>query len=462
MSDMERLPHSVEAERSVVGQIMAGGTKVAGEVIGSKLSPADFFNPANQVIYDAIYNAYFSDDPIDPLSIGEVGSKKLAKMWSCDEDDAIVRVRNMAQGQTFSGSVLDHGKVVKKHAHYRHILDLSRSAVREVAEEKRSPEEIAGIISHQAMRIATDSLLTHDLIGFGDLGRRYIQQAKKLMEARAKGIELGAYFGLPFLDRYMRGLQPTELYICAGEPGVGKSFVIWKAALKFAQRQEAQALKTPGRKKIGTLVLSLEMGEGPSNIRLAQMLAKVDGAKLREGNPSTQEFGQVVAEWGKRRDIPLFFNFTSHLRASQMRALIVEAIRRHNVGLVVIDHMRYFDMDDRYENQTQEDEEKARFLKESIAKDLDCAVICIAHTTKGIENSPDRRPQLSHLRGSGQVAAHADFVSFVYRPFMYADDTDKIAGAIKETDAEMIWRKNRHSLDGIEPFYFNPILGDIR
>lgn len=454
---MTRVPHSLEAERSVIGQMMAGGTRVAGEVIGTQLSPPDFYVPAHQIIYEAIYAAYFADDPIDPLSIGEVGSKRLAKHWSCDENDAIVRVRDMAVGQAFSGSVLDHGKVVKKHAHYRHLLDLASSIQKEVGDEQRGPEEIAGIVSHQAMRIATDSLLTQDLISFGDLGRRYIQQARMLMDARARGIELGAYFGLPFLDRYMRGLQPTELLIGAGEPGVGKSAVYWKAALKFAQRQ----MQHPDR-MIGTLILSLEMGEGPSNIRLAQTLAKVDGGKLREGNPSKMEFARVINEWGRRKDLPLYFNFTSHLRASQMRALIVEAIRRHNVGLVVIDHMRYFDMDRRYENQTQEDEEKARFLKESIAKDLNCAVICIAHTTKGIENTPDRRPQLSHLRGSGQVAAHADFVNFIYRPFMYADDSEKVNGSVSETDAECIWRKNRHGLDGIEPFYFKPEVMDIR
>lgn len=455
-------PHSLEAERSVIGQMMAGGTRISGEVIGTQLSPADFYAPAHQIVYEAIYAAYFADDPIDPLSIGEVGSKRLARLWSCDENDAIVRVRDMAVGQTFSGSVLDHSKVVKKHAHYRHLLDLAASINKEVGEEQRGPEEIAGIVSHQAMRIATDSLLTHDLISFGDLGRRYIQQATMLMDARKKGIELGAYFGLPFLDRYMRGLQPTELLIAAGEPGVGKSAVYFKAALKFAQRSLSQFLQQqqqnpdPTKKPIGTLILSLEMGEGPSNIRLAQTLASVDGARLREGNPTEGEFTRIRQEWGKRRDLPLFFNFTSHLRASQMRALVVEAIRRHNVGLVLIDHMRYFDMDRRYENQTQEDEEKARFLKESIAKDLNCAVICIAHTTKGIENTPDRRPQLSHLRGSGQVAAHADFVNFVYRPFMYAEESEKVNGRVSETDAEMIWRKNRHGLDGIEPFYFKP------
>jgi replicative DNA helicase len=440
----------------VIGQMLAGGTKTSGEVIGTQLSPADFYAPTNQILYDAIYSAYFADDPIDPLSIGEVASKRLAKHWSCEENEAIVRVRDLATGQSFQGNVLDHGKVVKRHSDYRHLLTLAASIQKEVGDEQRGPEEIAGIVSHQAMRIATASLLTNDLISFGDLGRNYIKQMEQLKKATEEGLELGAYFDLRFLDRYLRGLQPTELLILAGEPGVGKSAVMLKAALKFAQRQ---SVNTP---QIGCLILSLEMGEGPSNIRLAQTIAQIDGAKLREGKIDRAEAGKVLNEWARRKDIPLWFNFTSHMRAGQLRALVVEAIRRHNVGLVVIDHMRYFDMDERYENQIQEDEEKARFLKESIAKDLNCAVICIAHTTKGIENQVDRRPTLSNLRGSGQVAAHADFVSFVYRPFKYAEDDEKLTGAVTETDAEMIWRKNRHGLEGIEEFYFKADTMDIR
>lgn len=449
-------PHSLEAERSVIGQMLSGGTKTSGEVIGTQLKPEDFYTPVHQILYDAINESYFGDEPIDPLSVGEKVSKRLAQHWSTDENDAIVRVRDLAT-QPFSGSVLDHSKVVKIHSDYRHLLALSASIVKEVGDEKRGPEEIAGIVSHQAMRIATASLLTHDLISLGDLGRNYVQQAAQLKKAQEEGIELGAYFGLNFLDEYMKGLQPTELMICAGEPGVGKSAVMWKAGLQFAQRQFQQET---GR--VGALILSLEMGEGPSNVRLAQTIAQVEGGVLREGKFSKEQMAKITNEWARRKDIPLWFNFASHMRASQIRALVVEAIRRHNVGLVIIDHFRYFDLDEKLSNRTDEDEEKARFLKESIAKDLNCAVICIAHTTKGIENQLDRRPTLSNLRGSGQVAAHADFVGFVYRPHMYATDEEKTTGAISEDDAEFLWRKNRHGLTDIADFYFKAETMDIK
>jgi replicative DNA helicase len=452
------LPHSLEAERAVIGRIMASGHKIAGEVIGTKLEPDHFYIPAHKVIYSAIYDAYYADEPVEPLAIGDGCAKRLAKVWSCDEQDAVVRVRELATGQTFTGSIIDHAKVVKKKWDLRRILELAAHMQEEVAAEAKSPEEIAGAASQNAMRIATSTLLTHELIEFGDLGRRFIARAKLLRKAREEGVELGAYTGLKFIDQYTRGIQPTELVIGGGEPGVGKSAIWWKAAMGFAERQ----MSKPPDQRIAAFILSLEMSEPPSSDRIAASVASLDGGRLREGDIDERMMQAIIYEWGRRKDIPLIFNFTSMLRASQMRALIVEAIRKYNVGFVVIDHFRYFDLDERIPSQIQEDEEKARFLKESIAKDLNVAVVCLAHTTKGIENQPDRRPNLSHLRGSGQVAAHADFVNFMYRPYTYATDEQKAHGEITETDAELIWRKNRHGLDGIAPFHFEPSIMAIR
>jgi replicative DNA helicase len=162
----------------------------------------------------------------------------------------------------------------------------------------------------------------------------------------------------------------------------------------------------------------------------------------------------VVEEWRKRRDLPLYFNFTSNMRCSQLKAVVVEAIRRHNVGLVVIDHFKYLDMDGRWRSSIEEDGAKARFLKQDIATQLNVAVVCLAHTAKSIDTQ-DRRPKMHHLRGSQEIAAHADFVTFVYRPYNNASQSDIDAGNITRTDAELIWAKNRHGLEGSARFHFD-------
>lgn len=453
MTAVPQMPHSPEAERAVLGRIMAKGSKVAGQVVGSLLEPSHFYSPAHRLIYEAVYEAYYADEPMDALTIGQLQAKRLASLWNCSEEEAIARVRDMADGQTFDGEVTDHARLIKRTSDYRLLLNLARSIQESVQNEEHNPEELASITSQRAMRIATNTLLTHDVTSFGDLGREFVHEARAMMEARQRGEELGAYFDLRFIDDYLHGLQPTELWFLAGDPGAGKTAVSWAAALGFARRQA----RRPKDEQIATLVLSLEMGRLPSKMRIAQALTGIDSGLMRDGRLSVAELQRITNAWGAEKDLPLHFNFTSTMKASQMRAVISESIRRHNVGLVVIDHFRHFRMDDRYDSKNQEDDDKVLFLKESIAKDLNVAVICLAHTTKFSEQNQNRRPTLSNLRGSGMIAATADFVSFMYRPFNHATDEEKDAGLVHETDAEMIWEKNRFGLDAIAKFYFEPM-----
>jgi replicative DNA helicase len=449
-------PHSLDAERSVISQLLRGDPNLIAEVIGMKLQPSHFYAPAHKVIVGAIYDNHFADLPTDAITIGERTSRQLSQQWSVEDAEAVSRVRDIST-ERFHGKIADHAVMVQRKHSYREIMDLASVIEGEVEREERSPEEIASLASKGAMEIATDSLLTSEIIHFGQMGRSYYQQALEAKAAHEKGTEIGAKFGLPFIDDYTRGLRKTELYLGAGEPGVGKSMVFVKAALRFAAAQ----MKREAEQRVGTLVLSLEMAEEPTNMRLASMVSGIDGGKLREGRITDGELGAIVREWGRRKDIPLWFNFASNASASQLRALVVEGIRHHNTGLIIIDHFRHFGMDHHYASQLQEDEDKVKFLKESIAGDLGCAVICICHTTKGIADSRNSRPNLTHLRGSYQVAAAADFVSFVHQPYMYASDEQREMGEVTEDQMEMIWEKNRHGYKGIAQFQMEAARGHI-
>lgn len=442
---------SRDAEQSVVGVALANPRRMP-EIIGTGLEPEHFHDGSMRALYSETVQRYYAEQAIDALVVAEHVAKTLARAWACEEGAAVTAVERLVSAHRGKPVlVADHARLIKRYADYRALIDLANQVMLDVDRELEEPGEIAGLVSQTAMTIATSGMLTNELVTYEDLGRNFVRSQRLLMAARLQGVDLGVYFDLPFIDHYTRGIRPSELMFVAGEPGAGKSAVVWTGSQQFAEKQ----MKKAKDKRMGTLVLSLEMAEEPSSTRLAQKIATLDGGKLREGKTTEADLRQVIDAWAKRRDLPLYFNFSSNMKGSQLKALVIEAIRRYNVGLVIIDHFKYLDMDGRWRSELEQEEAKARFLKQDIATQLNVAVICLAHTTKGIENSDDRRPRLSHLRGSGQVAAHADFVGFVYRPYSHASQSDIDSGNVKRTDAEMIWAKNRHALEGTARFFFD-------
>jgi replicative DNA helicase len=451
-------PHSAEAEWSVIGMCLTRKDSIA-EVIGSQIEVDDFFRPDTRLIYETAVQTYYAGDRVDPVTVGERIRPALAAQWGVDEGEVSQRLYAQAAGRSGGSYVLDHAKVVKRHAQNRRLLLVMEHARQAISEGQMEPEEVGDLISTESLKVIGGTKARSEIMSWMEVGREYVKYLRRLKLAREQGIELAAYTGLKFVDTWTKGIAPTELMIVGGVPGVGKSALTWKMGEGFARRQMAK----PEDKRIGTLVLSLEMGLYGSSGRLATSISGVEGDKLREGALDDDELGSIIKSWKNLDGLPLYFNFASNFKMSQLRALVVEAIRRHNVGLVIVDHFRMFDPDRRINNANQEDEAKARFLKEEIAKDLNVAVVCLAHTVKiKPDTAADGRPQLSDLRGSGQVAAHCDIVAFMHSPWMYATEAEKDDQIVSRTDAELIFRKNRSGELGSSEFFFEPAVMAVR
>jgi replicative DNA helicase len=222
---MTDAPHSEAAEQSVVGQMLANPACI-GDVTGTLLDGSHFFLSAHRVLYDAIVESFYADDPTDPLTIAETCGPRLAKLWGLDEKLAVAKVQSYANGHTLAADPVDHARVVKRHADLRALLGVAATIEREVAAEQHPPEQIAGIVSSEAMKIATGTLTAHEVVSFGDAGRRFIQAMRERVALKQAGVEPGVKFNIAAIDGFTKGVQPTELVIGGGESGVGKALAL--------------------------------------------------------------------------------------------------------------------------------------------------------------------------------------------------------------------------------------------
>lgn len=437
------------AEWSIVATLVTDPTLVA-EVVGSQLEAGDFIRVDAQVLYATTVEAYFADQPVEPLTIAEKVRKVLAREWEVKESAVSEALLTRLGQRDLSSKVIEHAAIVKRLSTARKLHSVANRAINSIEEGERTPEEVAGNMSSEALAVASGTAQRSELLDWMGTGREYVRYLQRQRLARAQGIEMAVYTGLPFVDQYTKGLAPTELGFLGGAPGVGKSIVGWKCAEGFALRQ----MTKPPDHRVGTLVLSLEMGLVPSSTRLAQSITGIDGMRLREGEINDQEYRLLLREWKARSDLPMYFNYASNFRLSQLRALIVEGIRKYNVGFVVLDHFRQIDPDKPIQNPNEADEVKVRWLKEAICKDLNVAVLCLAHTLKlgRASEGPGVRPRLSDLRGSGQIAANADFVGLLYRPSRNLTEEEQLDLHVNENDCEILWVKARHTNEGVGYF----------
>lgn len=444
-------PTNTAAEWSVISKLLEQPALIP-EVVGTQVESTDFSGADTSMLFASIAELFYGDMMVDPLTIGDRLRSKLSSAWGISPTAVPGALAAKISASGYTDNVLEHAAIVKRLSTTRQLMALALRAVGELTEGRLSPEEIGDRMSGEALKVTAGTIRRSELLDWMTVGTVYAKNLRRQRLAHEKGLELGVYTGMGFIDKWTAGIAPGELMVLAGEPGIGKTALGFECVRGFAQRQ----LKKDADHRMTTLVLSLEMGLVPAAGRVVQSLTEIDGMRLREGSITDREWQYVLREWKRNEHLPIKFNFSSNFRLSQMRALIIEAIRKFNVGFVLVDHFRMIDADDRFTNPLQEDEVKIRFLKEQVCRDLEIAMICLAHTVKvsGIEGG--RRPRLADLRGSGQIAAHADFVAFMHRPAKHIGPEELEASGIKESDAEIVWAKNRFGIDGISPFTFEP------
>ena len=203
--------------------------------------------------------------------------------------------------------------------------------------------------------------------------------------------------------------------------------------------------------RIPVAIFSLETNKEQLVQRMLCSEAQVDSSRLRTGYLTDADWPRLAAAMGRLSEAPIFIDDTANLTAIEMRAKARKLRAEHGLGLIIIDYLQMIQSYKRAENRTQEVSEIARAIK-SLAKELDIPVLAVSQLSRVVELSGTKRPQLSHLRESGELEQVADLVLFIYREDYY--DHAKARAEGKEHIAEIRIAKHRNGPVGdIEMFF---------
>jgi len=232
----------------------------------------------------------------------------------------------------------------------------------------------------------------------------------------------GLLTGITDFDEITGGLEPGQLVIVAARPSVGKTALGLNIADHIAQRG-------------GTVVFfSLEMQRRELTQRLIALRSGVSVSDMRSGQLEGQ-WGRISECQARSEGQRLLLIDRPAIGVLYVRAAARKIRRKHGLGLIVVDYLGL--MRGEGQNRTQEIGSLSRGLK-SLAKELNVPIIALAQLNRGTESRPDKRPQLSDLRDSGEIEQDADIVAMLHRESLYNSDT-QWRGL-----AELIVRKNRN------------------
>jgi replicative DNA helicase len=172
-------------------------------------------------------------------------------------------------------------------------------------------------------------------------------------------------------------------------------------------------------------------------MRILSAEARVPLNAIRSGQLTDDDWTKLAKRMGEINEAPLYVDDTPGMTLMEIRAKARRLKQRHDLKLIVVDHLGLMSSPKRVENRQQEVSELSRGLK-LLAKEVDCAVIAVSQLNRGPEQRTDKRPHLSDLRESGSLEQDADVVILVHRDDYYDKESPR-AG-----EADFIVAKHRN------------------
>ncbi|WP_024859649.1 replicative DNA helicase [Ruminococcus flavefaciens] len=414
------LPHSIEAEQSVLGAIISD-PQVLSDVI-ELIKPEYFYNDQHKALYSIMLQMNSMSLPVDIVTVLNEAEKQHIFDSPAEGRRYLAEIGNMLPS---TANIESYCKIVADKYFLRSLSYVARS----ILEEVQSGEQNAQLLLDAAEQKIYDIRQGRDVRGLVPLSEAISEAYDRLgkISGPDKDKYVGARTGFTLLDSITSGLNKSDLIIIAARPGMGKTSFAMNIATNVARRAEKEVV-----------TFNLEMSKEQIATRILSTEALVESNTLRNGRISGDDWVKLATSAGYLSTLPLYIDDTASMTVQKMKAKLR---RTKNLGLVIIDYLQLMESTSRSDNRVTVISEITRQLK-VMAKELNVPVILLSQLSRAVESRTDKRPMLSDLRESGSIEQDADIVLFLYRDAYYNKESQR------QNISECIVAKNRHGETG--------------
>lgn len=278
------------------------------------------------------------------------------------------------------------------------------------------------------LRAAADSQpveLTH----IHDLLLKQMDHVENAMVSNQPAV-MGVPTGIRSLDRMLDGLHKGRVYIVAGRPHNGKTGLLLTTALNAS--------------RLGSRVAIFNVADGDEHEVVRKLIGMEIGVsphRLLTGRLTNEEWKRYVQAAGNiaKRDL-----FIMSKKGMSPRDMYLEArALQHEKGLdlVIVDYIQRVEAGAHVDPRIQSDPYRtmkfvsAAFSKMASSEMLNIPLMIGAQINR---SSGGKRPDMSMIKGAGDVEENADVCLLVHRPGMYGK-----SGDVDPNITEVIAEKNK-------------------
>lgn len=398
------LPHSVEAEQSVIGSMMMDREAIL--TASEMLTAEDFYEKQLGIFFSVLTELYQEGIEADLITIQE----KLRLRKVPEELSSLEYLSNLVDVVPTSANVKYYANIVYEKSQLRQFIKVSEGLVNSCYLDKEEVSEIFARAEKEIFALL-QAKQSNDMTPISEI----VVKALENIEAAAsnRGSVTGISTGFYDLDYKTAGLQPSDLVLIAARPSMGKTAFVLNLAEHIAVKN-----------RIPTAIFSLEMSKVQLVNRILAMHSHVDSQKIRTGDLDDGQWQELVTSARVIGDSQLIIDDTPGISISELRSKCRKLKLERDLKLVIIDYLQLMTGGKKTESRQQEISDISRSLK-ALAREINCPVIALSQLSRAVEQRDDKRPMLSDLRESGAIEQDADVVMFIYRDEYYHKDSDQ-------------------------------------
>lgn len=398
------MPHSIEAEQSVVGAMMIDRDAII--TAAEMLVPEDFYGKQFGTLFEAIVQLQERDGAVDIVTLQD----KLKEKGVPVEINNVEFLGNLITAVPTSANIRQYCQIVSEKSLLRKLIRLNEDIANACYIGREDTDTLLEETEKKVFSLVQKRNI-RDYIPIRDIVMDAMNKIEKA--SQAGGAVTGIPTGFLDLDYKLAGLQPSDLVLIAARPSMGKTAF----ALNIAQY-------VAFKKDLTVAIFSLEMSEVQLVNRLFSLESNVNSGNIRTGNLTDDDWDKLIETAGVVGNSNLIIDATPGISISELRSKCRRYKMEKDLKLVVIDYLQLMSASGRSasESRQQEISEISRSLK-ALARELNVPVIALSQLSRAVEQRPDKRPMLSDLRESGAIEQDADVVMFIYRDEYYNKDT---------------------------------------